>query len=323
MSQKCLLSTICKLITSSFNYLYHTIKCRKIDYFHYDKLALPNYQAPEGFKSVFLYGQYKAVAKLSGRRFNFLTDYLEHGVCFSDNPDSAPLMGYISRRGLKRVYTMGERRADVLRRYLNNNNLTADVASVGPYITGVPHFYSLEKLQALKNSLGRTLLIFPTHSIEKSAINRNVVKLCDEVDKIRAEYDTILCCVYWWDIISAKDEVNYYQERGYKVVTAGHRNDPKFLRRLKDIIWLSDIVVLDNIGTNLGYAITMNKPIFFAPSGNKLYCGNGDESQLSVQEELQQSVDNLNDRCAELFGHYPPMITKLQLDFVEEYWGSN
>ena len=323
MSLKCLLSTICKLITSSFNYYYYTIKCRKVDYFHYDKLALPNYQAPEGFKSVFLYGQYKAVAKLRGRRFNFLTDYLEHGVCFSDNPESAPLMGYISRRGLKRVYTMSERRADVLRKYLKTNNLPAKVESVGAYIKGVSHFYSMEKLAHIKKELGRTLLIFPTHSIEKSAINRNVVKLCDEVEKIRSEYDTILCCVYWWDIISAKEEVNYYLERGYKVVTAGHRNDPKFLRRLKDIIWLGDVVILDSIGTNLGYAISMNRPLFFAPSGNRLYCGENDKTQLSVQEGLQQSVDNLNVKCAELFGNYPPEITKQQLEFVEEYWGSN
>ena len=94
-----------KFIFTSINYFYYKRKVKDVDYFDYKKLVYPNHKIPYGFASVMNYGNWKAVAKLKGSRFNFFREYLEHGLSFFQTTESAEYLGYINRPGIRKIYT--------------------------------------------------------------------------------------------------------------------------------------------------------------------------------------------------------------------------
>lgn len=133
------------------------------------------------------------------------------------------------------------------------------VFSIGPYIHYANKFYSEEKENEIKKSLGKVLLIFPSHTNEWE---RDKATSKDFVDYIYEKYDkmfdTFLVCSYWKDVND--DVYKKFMEKGAKIVSAGFRGDVQFIKRLKTIISLSDAVVGDDIATNIGFCLYMNKP---------------------------------------------------------------
>ena len=134
------------------------------------------------------------------------------------------------------------------------------VFSVGPYIHYAKSIYEKEKITALKQKNGKTLVAFLPHTTE---FDSRVFKRKSFIDKLLGLYgncfETIWLCVYWADINDAV--CKYAQEKGIHVVSAGLRWDIDFDRRLKTIFELSDAVVCGDIGTFVSYAIYMQKPI--------------------------------------------------------------
>jgi len=315
--KKKLLSNFLIFIKSIIIYKYYSLKFRKTDFLNNKKLANPKFSSPKFFTSVFLYGNYKAIAKIKNKKFNFITEYLEHGTYYEDNPNSAEQMGYINRSLIKTVYTFSERRKKVLEEYLKIKNLTRNIIPVGPYILGCNNFHSSNELQLLKQKYGKTLVVFPSHSIEYAKSEYDGNTLLEEIQRIKQNFDSILMCFYWMDIIEKRHEL--YEKAGFTIVTAGHRSDPNFLPRLKDIIQLSNLTMSNNVGTHVGYSICLNKPHYlfsqtlkynittnpFAPDGIK----NIDSS-------------NINQLFASYFGKFSFEITTEQINFIEEYWGA-
>lgn len=287
---------------------------------HYRELAEVRFCAPKFLNSVFLYGNYKAISKLTHRKFNFLSDYCEHGVCVSDNPESATLLGYVNRRGIRRVYTFSQRRKKALETFLKTRGSKAEVMAVGPYILGVEPFLSEERLGSLKKRFGKTLLVFPAHTIESNKDSYQADRLNALVEQKKSDFDTIMICMYWLDLLHQSRMIDYYEKKGYVVVSAGHCNDPKFLNRLRDIISLADVVMLDSVGTNLGYSVTLKKPVWFVERENK---ERHECFSSPCLQELAENVQRLNEKCVGLFPVGGERITTEQLDFVESYWGKN
>jgi hypothetical protein len=157
--------------------------CKNIDFFDYAKLVRFDFSPPKFFNSVFLYGNYKAVAKAQNKHFNFLTDYLEHGVCFINTIESARLLGYVDRKFIKNIYTYGPIRQNLIQQYLQKHNLKRNVIEVGPYILGAKHFYKPDKLAALKNTYGKILLVYPQHSIETRVVHYELDDIIREIHK--------------------------------------------------------------------------------------------------------------------------------------------
>lgn len=301
-------------------YAYFVHKFRNVDFMHYRELADVRFCAPKFLGSVFLYGNYKAISKLTHRKFNFFRDYCEHGVCFSDAPESAKLLGYVDRRGIHRVYTFSQRRKKALETFLKTRKSKAEVIAVGPYILGVSHFLSEEKFNRLKEKFGKTLLVFPTHTIETNTDSYRVDRLNVSVEQKRKDFETVMVCMYWNDVLHQSRMIGYYERNGYVVVSAGHRNDPKFLNRLRDIILLADVVMLNSVGTNLGYSVALKKLVWFVEREN-IERQEG-FANLCLQE-LAENVQRLNEKCVGLFPVGGECITAEQIDFVENYWGKN
>lgn len=304
-------------IKSVIVYKYFSFKLRNIDYFEYKKLSNPKFLSPKYFVSVCLYGNYKAIAKLRNKRFNFITEYLEHGVYYEDNPNSAEQMGYINRPLIKTVYTYSERRKTVLEEYLKIKKITRNIIPVGPYILGCKNFYSDNKLKLLKQKYGRTLVVFPSKSIDyvKSVYDSNT--LLEEIQRIKHDFDSVIMCFYWMDIEEKQHEI--YENAGFTIVTAGHRSDPNFLPRLKDIIELSDLTMSNNVGTHIGYSICINRPHYLFSQTLKY---NVKATRFTTNEVRDIDSSNINQLFTNYFGKYSTEITSEQIKLIEEYWGT-
>lgn len=292
-------------------YKYYSMKFKKIDFFQYKTLANPNFCCIRGFASSTHYGNHLAVSHLIHKRINFIREYIEHGVSFYSNPECVRLLGYIDRKGIKTVYTFSEQRVDTINEYLKTHNLHRKIVPVGPYILGANHHKSTEELVSIKKQAGRILLVFPTHSCETNEVNYSVEFLINKIKERRNEFNTVFVCLYWMEVLKYPQVASLYEAQGYTVVSAGHRSDPLFLSRLKDIISLSDMVFTNGIGTHIGYSICLSKPVCFINEDlNKSDIFHEDEGIKSVREKL-----------IKLFSDFSQTITHEQIAFTEYYYG--
>ncbi len=310
------LKNIVLFIPSVFIYWYYTKKFKNTDFFAYKTLANPKFQCPKFFVSVCLYGNYKAIAKLRNKRFHSIREYVEHGMCYYTNIESAEQMGYINRPFIKTVYTFSEQRKKVLEAYLAEKNLTRTIIPVGPYILGSTNFLSEEKRKNLKKTLKKTLVVFPSHSIDYIEAEFDSDTLLNEIEKLKPQFNTILICVYWLDILQNKHKA--YEDAGYTIVSAGNRSDPYFLPRLKDIIELSDCTMSNNVGTHIGYSICLHRPHYFfsQPLTYTIH-------KNPFMDEGVKNIENstINQLFHTHFGKFKEEITEQQINLIQEFWG--
>ncbi|MCR4964294.1 MAG: hypothetical protein K6A41_01405 [Bacteroidales bacterium] len=303
-----------KFLFTSLNYFYYKHKVKNIDYFNYKKLIYPNHKAPYGFASVINYGNWKAVAKLKGSRFNFLREYIEHGLSFFKTIESAEYLGYVNRKGIKKIYTLGEFRRGVLEEYLSVKKFhDREIVTVGPYIKGADNFYDKKTRDKLKEKYGKIMLVFPAHSFFEVKTKYEVGTLVNFIEENKNKFDSIFICMYWKDILDKPAEIDYYEKQGYIMVSNGHRHDPQFMSRQKDLIELADLVVTNEVSNCIGYAISMDTPVYYFEQ--KI------EITLQDIDSLDDSKEKAREKCKELFGTMSFEITPEQKDYVRYYWG--
>ncbi len=303
-----------KFLATSLNFFYYKNKVRKIDYFNYKRLVHPNHKAPYGFASVINYGNWKAVAKLKGSRFNFFREYLEHGLSFFQTTESAEYLGYINRKGIRRIYTFSEFRKHVLDKYLQEKNLTDRcVLTVGPYIKGADYFYDESHRKEIKQKYGKIMLVFPAHSFFEVSTHYEAQALVDFIENEKKHFDNVFICMYWKDLLDKQTEVDFYESKGYVVVCNGHRHDPKFMSRQKDLIELADLVVTNELSNCIGYATCMNTPVY--------YFDQHIDITLQDIDKIDDSKDKARAECKQMFSTISTEVTPEQRKFVEHYWG--
>lgn len=203
---------------------------------------------------------------------------------------------------------------------LKNQENFKGAYAIGPYIHYADSLLSKDQLKEEKESLGSTLLVFPSHSIEEATSKFDYHMFIKNINDIAKDYETVRICMYYRDIV-LKKHIPYLNE-GFQVVTAGHYNDYYFLPRLRNIIENSDMTMSNEFGTQLGYCIYLKKPHFinkidvtFEVSENNIIKKNTSEST----KKLEYS-DNLS-KIYELFCEYGTNISKDQQDFVSYLWG--
>lgn len=233
-----------------------------------------------------------------------LDGIVEHGFCFP--PDDISEVD----KPKKTIYVMGR----VRQKFLQKRFPDKKVYSVGPYIQYVGSFQSITWIQNHKKQMGKTLLVFPSHSTHHVSMQFGVEFFIDEIERIRKKYDfqTILICLYWKDVL-----LHLYapfSSKGYKIVTAGHIYDPHFLCRLKSIFLLADVAMGNALGTNIGYSIAMGVPYYFYDMPVQYIGDHADESN-------KEMVD-LKSLIQKHFGQYRENITPEMKEFIKTYWGS-
>lgn len=296
-----------KLLLLFFSSLYNTKKRSLWDYFEYEKLSTPfdifcyKTYMPNKFYGIDVAVRNKINKKLPSNLI------IEHGVYFSNILNPGELKFFANPV----IYTMGKQREVFLKK-----NGFANVFSIGPYINYVENFKAKNDLKKLKCEMGRVLLVFPSHSIEGVDSVFDEQQFLKEINIRSSCFERTLICMYWKDILDNRHLI--YKSSGYTIVTAGYRNDPYFLSRLKDLIELSDMTMSNALGTHIGYSVALGKPHYLFKQKNS-YCG----KNLYI-ENKNKDLKVLEDRKQvfyDLFGVYEERITKEQIDVVKYYWG--
>lgn len=288
-------------------YQYNIERCKKLSFFDVEKLVKPFfvfYCCSYPYNK--FYGINRAVKNKLKKKILPLNTVIEHGVYFGDNVSSSELEYYKSPI----VYTMGWHREKLLRSH------GYKAFAIGPYILNVPSFLTDKQRMNIKGKMGKVLLVFPSHSIEGMCSEYDVSLFDRKIKEMSVKYDTVLICMYWKDIIEKRHLV--YEKSGYNIVTAGHRSDPAFLSRLRDLILLSDMTISNNMGTHIGYSICLNRPHFLF-SQKVHYQGENVEREL---KDTNLNAYNFALKEFQLaFGKCDTCITQEQLRLVHKYWG--
>ena len=306
-----------------FRYLYciGCLKVRSISFEDYERLLSCRKYFFLATANM-LYGHHRIILKkYFNKKFSFITFnrkilsriLIDHGMCFGDTVREQELQNL----NFTDYYTYGPKRKVIVERYLEDHvKKSVDVHAVGPYIKYVENFYSDSQLATLKQRYGRTLLVIPSHSVEgiNHFFDENL--LLQEIERVAVNFDTVLVCVYWKDILEGKHET--YLKKNYKVVCAGFNKDPYFLCRLRDLFTLCDLSMSNQLGTHIGYSICLDKPHYFFYQ-HQTYSGSVQKEQHFVGSNAQKN--NEIALFSSLFGICSETITDKQRRIINEYWG--
>lgn len=283
-------------------------KREKYDIFEYRKLSadMNLYTKEYGYNG--FYGLADIVKKVLGiPDEEVLNGAIEHGIVLGNGLTEVDTKPDI-------IYAFGIKRKLFLEQIFKKKH----IYSLGPYIQYVDSFYSFQELKTIKDTLGKTLLVFHSHSTPHIRAQFEVDEFIQEIDRIKKakEFKTVLVCMYWKDVLNGLDEK--FLMAGYKICTAGHMFDKNFLNRLKSIILLSDVAIGNDIGTHVGYCISVGIPyyLYLKLPDYVDFDNNGD--YLEFNNDFFKQL--LNDGI-ECFGQYKEYISDNDIKFVEEYWG--
>lgn len=131
---------------------------------------------------------------------------------------------------------------------------------IGPYIHYAKSIYDEKKEAELKGKFGKTLVIFAGHHRETQTIEYSDKKFVKRVMDYAKEngFQTVLASVYFCDVDKALYEE--FREQGAILVSAGFREDPLFIRRLKALFNLADMIMANTVGTPVGFSKFMDIP---------------------------------------------------------------
>ena len=255
-----------------------------------------------------LYGQSVILKQYSSFQSK-INACIEHGVYFGDyvNCDEA------IDSGLKGLITFGDKRIEHLHRVAK-----VPIIPIGPYIHYAKPMLSSADIDKIKKKNGKTLLVFPTHSIDRVETEFNMDSFNEEIQRVVKEkwIEHIIVCLFYKDINIGRDK--FYINQGYQVVCNGYLCDPLFLRRLKTFIMLSDYTMSNDIGTNVGYCIYLRKPhyIFNQPFDFKAYTKNDMENII-----MSNSRDAEVDEVKKQFSSMKDGVSDVQYAVCSKYWG--
>lgn len=234
---------------------------------------------------------------------------IEHGIYFGNTVFHEEAID----SGMNGLLTFGDKRIEHL-----NNVAKVPVIAIGPYIYYAEPMLNEDEIKQIKQKNGKTLLVFPTHSIDRVETEFDFDSFNNEIQrvvKIR-RIDHVMVCLFYKDVKIGRDK--YYLNQGYQVVCSGYRCDSMFLRRLKSFILLSDYTMSNSVGTDIGYCISLNRPhyIYKQKLSYNAYTSRDMENvmQGSMLDQEMQEV-------REAFSEVVEEITPLQRKICDKYWG--
>ena len=151
---------------------------------------------------------------------------------------------------------MGPRRAERLR-----SRFGVHGAAVGPYIQYARTVLLKEREAELRRELGRTLLVIPAHTVvnvERRWSAERLIALI-QAHAIEEGYDTVIWQTFW------KDAPPMGLPPEWILACNGHASNPWFLDCQRTLLELCDGMVACSLGTHVGYAFSLNRPVLFAP----------------------------------------------------------
>lgn len=258
------------------------------------------YSTDPNLSNSLIYGIWSSMFGSFGDKPLYETPAVEHGLIFHNSIFTD--LRYTCRPV---AVTFGQYRKRVIRQFTDKA-----IFQVGPYIRYAAPYYTLEEYKTLKNELGKVLLLFPAHGTNEAIIQHEHAQYLAKVDALAEDYDTVLVNAFWWNINDPI--IDAFERMGYRVVSAGFRDDVRFLSRLRTLIDLADLVAGDEIGTHVGYSLALGTP-YRSLSVSKHVCERPKEKLDLTGGDIKNALWHLFDGSSE--------INCQQIEECEPYWG--
>ncbi len=235
----------------------------------------------------------------------------EHGVYFGDYIDEKEMV----KSGLNGLITFSAKRKAFL-----DDKADVPVHAIGPYIHYAHLLLTDEEIEAKKKELGRTLLFFPDHSVDRVETEFDTGSLISEIKEFAREngFKTVMVSLFYKDIQIGR--AKEYEDEGFIVVTNGYRMDPHFLDRQKTFITLADYTASNAVGTHVGYCVHLGKGHLIFDQEIK-YNAYTQAEMAAVPEASNDKVQRDRAEVKSYFIKYSPEITDDQRRIVNKYWG--
>lgn len=235
---------------------------------------------------------------------------VEHGVYFGNYVNEAELDG----SGLPCLITFGPARVSHVAEVSD-----VPVIPVGPYIAYASDYLSQEETNGIKALLGNTLLVFPSHSVDRVKVRYEIDDLIAEIKRVTAAHsiDSVLVCLYYRDILNGAAEA--YEQHEFTVVTAGYREDVLFLSRLRSLIGLADLTMSNGVGTHVGYCAYLGKP-HYVYRQEKLFEADGSADAIEFDNPYKKLAEQEKTEVAQAFDSFENDLLTIN-GVCEKYWG--
>ena len=280
-------------------------KRKSLSIFDYKDLAqaIPYYPV-EKMRDSNYYGYALALKTYAG--VNKINAALEHGLYLGNRISVAE-----KYRTTKSVIAMSQNRIDSFKKHC----IDKPIIAIGPYIHYAEPLLSEDEFKRIKQIVGKVLLVMPVHAAKGTMVAYNHKILLDFIQSVQHEYDTVMVCVHFRDILNDSNCVSDYEALGYRIVCAGNEYDYNFIRRLKSIIQLSDYVLSNSHGTNTGFCTYLNKPqtIIYDKDLVKIHNAYSDDVK-KIRDDQVNEIEGA-------FSEYSNEITDKQREIVDKYWG--
>ena len=242
------------------------------------KLVFPNSENT-------MYGQLRSLYDYAGLEYKetpFI--HLEHGVNFSI--DDVPELKFS-------ISTVMLFQSDYKKEMIHKKDPYKPVFAIGPYIRYTKPYYDSETVQVMKEALGRTVVIYLGHTWERVSVERDIEEYKRIIREYKESFDSIIFCLYWTDCrpelveqLQTEDKVHF--------VSAGYRGDPKFLARTRTILEMADMVVGNDIGTFVGYAICLGKKVQYINTNDVVKMEHVSPNVVNAKKRKQRIISAIN-----------------------------
>jgi len=263
-------------------------------------------ETAEIFKPNAYYGMDFIIKKYSNIAFNTpLKVILPHGI------NTTNKIWSVERKALLPIiYNYSPFRYPLYNKYTNKIILH----SAAPYV------YLSEMLKADIKPKRTGTIFFPAHSSHHVTASMDYKKLADNLELLEEKYKPITICIYWRDYNLNTHKV--FEQRGFKIVSAGHMFDPLFLFRLHQLCSLHKYAACNKIGgSSLFYAVKAGCSYFIIHDKNLDY--------KTSENILRRDCLGLDyhkptyEVILKLFDNPLENISDEQRIFVDEFLGSN
>ncbi|MDO3377964.1 hypothetical protein [Geoalkalibacter halelectricus] len=244
----------------------------------------------------YFYGHGLALREYCGSRRS-ITSCIEHAVYLDNN---------LPQRDCRwPVLCFSPRRESFLR------TRGFEATAIGLPIVYTKGLLPAGQIERLKTRLGKTLIFFPFHSIENAYCRYSITEAIRALSEYQKEYKTIIVCIYFHDIKS-ESLIKRYKDAGFYCVTAGHREDPLFLKRLRSFFDISDATATNMVGTSSAYSLGLNIKHYIIDQDVKKIPINLNEPVINKKNQIrekameilkeQKNINNENDFFSYNFG---------------------
>ncbi len=290
---------ICKLLRKRRE---KRIKNVKINIFDYYEVMKERPYWEETIVSNGIYGTSYCLKRYTGYP-KMIQCAIEHGM-----PHTFENEYELNGNKANTLLVASEERKKALKGYTNKN-----IIPYGPLIAYSKVLFDDNTIRDMKDNLGKTLLVYPMHSIEDYHFKNSTNDFIDFVEEIKKKYnyDTVLVSIYFIDILRGF-HVRFMQ-RGWKIMCAGNRLNFDFMDCQRTIMELADLVVCQGYSSALGYAGYLKKPIVYKDLP-LIVRHNGEIEEQDMWMQYKNSI-------IELFSDYHESLTEEQYEFLSNLYG--